>query len=339
MGYDYAPPFETGLLKVSDVHTLHLGESRWESCDLPPWWPGSWMRCKESWVFQSREIQSCPPGSARGRKIYSKRELVDNTTWDLVSDIERLREHLEIERWHVFGGSWGSTLALAYAQTHPEHVKTLVLRGMFVGSKSETLWLFQDGASHIFPEAWDDFCSLIPEAERGDLVSAYNKRLTSSDEETRLAAAKAWATWESSTVQLRVDPGQFALANSPTAANAMARIECHYFINDCFMREGQLLEDEAINRVRHIPIILVHGRYDICCPPSTAQALKKRSSWSRPQTNSLICRLGLGWHGNIKDVERFPGVRVTVECMIWHVGLIPVEKTIRGLYFDQLFSV
>jgi len=175
----------------------------------------------------------------------------------------------------VFGGSWGSTLSLAYAESHPDRVKTLVLRGIFVLRKSELRFFYQDGASHLFPEAWDEFIAPIPEAERRDMLLAYHAQLNSVDEETRIKAAKAWSKWEMSTSRLYVDPEYITRAEDDTFANAFARIENHYFVNEGFMREGQLLERQEIDKIRHIPTIVVQGRYDVICPATTAYALKK----------------------------------------------------------------
>jgi len=175
----------------------------------------------------------------------------------------------------VFGGSWGSTLSLAYAQSHPDRVKSLVLRGIFTLRKSELRFFYQEGTSHLFPEAWDEFIAPIPESERHDMVLAYHAQLNSTDDETRLRAAKAWSKWEMSTSKLYVDPLHVAEAEKDDFANAFARIENHYFINDGWMRDGQLLEKQEIDKIRHIPCITVQGRYDVVCPATTAYALKK----------------------------------------------------------------
>lgn len=199
--------------------------------------------------------------------------LEHNTTWDLVSDIEILRTALRIKRWQVFGGSWGSTLALAYAETHPDRVTELILRGIFLGRRHEIAWLFQDGTSRIFPEAWQHFVEPIPRAERADLLSAYHRRLTGDDPDLRLKAAKAWSRWEGSTSQLVPTPEVVAAFGADDMALAVARIECHYFINGCFMKEGQLLEN--VGKVRRIPAVLVHGRYDALCLVQTAWELSR----------------------------------------------------------------
>jgi proline iminopeptidase len=196
-------------------------------------------------------------------------ELRENTTWDLVSDIEKLRTHLRISKWMVFGGSWGSTLALAYAQTHPSAVSHMVLRGIFLCRKSEIKWFYQEGASWIFPDVWQKYLEPIPVSERGDLVSAFYRRLTSDDEQTRLEAAKAWSGWEGATVHLQPDPLTYLKFTGDQMAVALARIECHYFTNGCWFRnENQLLED--VDRIRHIPTVLIHGRYDVVCPIKNA---------------------------------------------------------------------
>jgi len=201
--------------------------------------------------------------------------LEDNTTWDLVKDTEKLREELKVEKWHVFGGSWGSTLSLAYAQSHPDRVKSLTLRGIFTLRKSELNFFYQNGASHLFPEAWEEYVAPIPESERHDMVLAYHAQLNAVDDETRLKAAKAWSKYEMATSKLYVDPQKVAEADNDDFANAFARIENHYFINSGFMRDGQLLDKQEIDKIRHIPCIVVQGRYDVVCPATTAYALKK----------------------------------------------------------------
>ncbi|KAL4062746.1 Alpha/Beta hydrolase protein [Scleroderma yunnanense] len=197
-----------------------------------------------------------------------------NTTWDLVDDIECLREQLSIEKWHVFGGSWGSTLALAYAQTYPERVRSLVLRGIFTLRKSEIRFFYQDGASHLFPEEWSRYVDPVEPAQRNDLVNAYHSLLNSPDEKVRLRAARAWSRWEMATSRLFVSQDLLEKAESDDFALAFSRIENHYFVNEGFMRDGQLLEEQSIEKIRHIPMIIVQGRYDVVCPATTAWALK-----------------------------------------------------------------
>ena len=209
-------------------------------------------------------------------------DLVDNTTWDLVADIEALREHLGISRWQVFGGSWGSTLALAYAQAHPGRATELVLRGIFMLRRWELEWFYQEGASRLYPEAWDQYLQAIPEVERADLISAYHRRLTSHSEATRLAAARAWSVWEASTSLLLPDEAFIDGHKDAHFALSFARIESHYFVHGGFFDvEDQLLRDA--HRLHGIPGVIVHGRYDVVCPVQNAWDLHKAWPESRLQ--------------------------------------------------------
>jgi len=200
-------------------------------------------------------------------------DLTDNTTWDLVADCERIRVKLGIERWLVFGGSWGSTLALAYAETHPERVLALVVRGVFLCRDAEINWFYQEGANWVFPDWWEDFLAPIPEAERGDLLHAYHRRLTGTDELARMAAAKAWSIWEGRTATLLANPDVQAHFADPHVALCLARIECHYFVHQAFLRPDQLLHDA--HRLAGIPGVIVQGRYDIICPLRSAWDLHR----------------------------------------------------------------
>ncbi|MCC6440911.1 MAG: prolyl aminopeptidase, partial [Rhodanobacteraceae bacterium] len=201
-------------------------------------------------------------------------ELVENTTWELVADMERLREHLGIDRWQVFGGSWGSTLALSYAQTHPQRVSELVLRGIFMLRRWELEWFYQKGCDAIFPDAWETYLAQIPEVERGDLISAYYRRLTSPDPAIRLSAAKAWSVWEASTSYLLQDAGQIQGNAVDEFALAFARIECHYFVHGGFFEaDDQLLRNAS--RLKDIPAVIVQGRYDVVCPTRSAWDLHR----------------------------------------------------------------
>jgi len=198
--------------------------------------------------------------------------LEDNTTWHLVDDIERLREHLGIESWVVFGGSWGSTLALAYGETHPARCRALVLRGIFLCRRKELIWFYQQGADAIYPDLFETYIAEIPEAERDDVIAAYYKRLTSDDEDVRLSAARAWSVWEGSTSKLIPDPDSIARFDEPHLALSLARIECHYFVNGAFFETDNWLI-ENVDRIRHIPAVIVQGRYDVVCPIMSAWAL------------------------------------------------------------------
>lgn len=199
--------------------------------------------------------------------------LEENTTWHLVADMERLRTHLGIGRWLVFGGSWGSALSLAYAQRHPDRVTHLVLRGIFLLRPFELYWFYQEGASLLFPDRWESYLAPIPEDERDDLIAAYSERLNSTDPEVMTAAARAWAQWEGSTISLRPRADLIELFGERDFSTAFARIENHYFVNEGFFDEDQLLRD--VDRIRHIPAVIVQGRYDICTPAATAWDLHK----------------------------------------------------------------
>ena len=209
--------------------------------------------------------------------------LENNTTWDLVSDIENLRKKLSIEKWLVFGGSWGSTLSLAYAQAHPKSVSELVLRGIFLLRKEELHWFYQDGASRIFPEAWSGFLDIIDEDKRGNLMNAYHEIFKSTDKEKRLKAAVAWSKWEAATSSLSYKPSLVEEFSDPEFALAFALIENHYFINKgWFDTENQLIEN--IDKIRSIPAVIVQGRYDVVCPMKTAWELSK--AW--PEAEMII---------------------------------------------------
>jgi proline iminopeptidase len=207
-------------------------------------------------------------------------ELKENTTWDLVADMEKLREHLGVSQWIVFGGSWGSTLSLLYAETHPDRVKGLILRGIFLCRKREIGWFYQDGASFIYPDVWESYRNAIPPEEREDFVSAYYRRLTSSDRQVRLAAARAWSQWEGATSRLVPDRQMVDLFGADAFAEAFARIECHYFYHGIWLRnDNQILED--VYRIRHIPCEIIHGRYDVVCPVENAWELHRAWPESR----------------------------------------------------------
>lgn len=277
----FYPPieaFDAGFLQVSPVHRVYYeqsGNPRGKPVVFLHGGPGGGtnprMRCffdpaaYRIVLFDQRGCGKSTPHAC----------LEDNTTWALVADMERLRVHLGIERWMLFGGSWGSSLALAYAETHPERVSELVLRGIFTLRRRELRWFYQEGASALFPDAWEDYLAPIPEAERGDLIAAYHRRLTSEDPAVRLAAARAWSVWEARTSHLLVDEEQVQTFDAEAFALAFARIECHYFVNrGFFARDAQLLED--VHRIRHLPGVIVQGRYDVVCPMETAWELHRR---------------------------------------------------------------
>ncbi|MBA3920634.1 MAG: prolyl aminopeptidase [Nostocaceae cyanobacterium] len=275
----YSPidPYNSGSLKVSDLHTIHFEESgnpQGSPIVLLHGGPGG--GCPplyrqyfnpEKWRLVMFDQRGCGQSTPHA-------ELRENTTWDLVSDIEKLRDYLGIEKWVVFGGSWGSTLALAYSQTHSAQCQGLILRGIFMLRQKELRWFYQEGASYIFPDAWEEYLKPIPVDERDDLLVAYYQRLTSPDTEIRLAAARAWSIWEASTSRLFPDPELMQKFGEDEFAAAFARIECHYFINKGFFEpEEQLLLN--VDRIRHIPAVIVQGRYDVVCPPISAWELHR----------------------------------------------------------------
>ncbi|MNF37300.1 Proline iminopeptidase [compost metagenome] len=206
-----------------------------------------------------------------------------NTTWDLVADMERIREHLGIDKWVLFGGSWGSTLSLAYAQTHPERVHALILRGIFLCRPQEIRWFYQEGASRLFPDYWEDYLAPIPQEERHDLVDAFYRRLAGADQIAQMHAAKAWSIWEGRTATLRPNGHVVERFSEPQRALSIARIECHYFINNAFLEEDQLLRD--MHKIAHIPGVIVHGRYDVVCPLDNAWALHQ--TWPNCELNII----------------------------------------------------
>jgi len=276
--YPPIEPYDGGMLKVSQLHTLYYEQSG--NKDGAPvvflhGGPGGGTDPKDRSFFNPEKYRIVLFDQRGSGKSIPSACIEENTTWDLVKDVERIREHLGIDKWHVFGGSWGSTLSLAYAQSHPDRVKSLVLRGIFTLRESELRFFYQEGASFIFPDAWEGYLEPIPEAERGDLILAYHAQLNCADDEVRKRAAKAWSRWEMATSKLFVDPAYIEKAEGDDWANAFARIENHYFVNTGFMREGQLLEKEEIDKIRRIPCVIVQGRYDVVCPIKTAWDLKK----------------------------------------------------------------
>jgi len=275
--YPAIEPFESSNLKVSNLHTIY-----WEQSGNPDGEPVLFVHGGPGGGTEPGHRRFFDPSAYRiilfdqrgCGKSTPHAELRENTTWDLVADMERLRERLCIERWHVFGGSWGSTLALAYAITHAARVASLTLRGIFLVRRQELQWFYQHGCSEIYPDAFEGFLDPIPAAERGDLISAYHKRLTSSDAQTRTRAARAWSVWEAATSKLLPDPRLKAHHDENAFAEAFARIECHYFVNRGFFPSDDFLLESA-HTLKSIPGVIVQGRYDVVCPPVTAFALHK----------------------------------------------------------------
>lgn len=273
--YPEIEPYNSGHLKVSELHNIYfeeVGNPQGKPVVFVHGGPGGGVDAGMRRFFDPKVWRIVLFDQRGCGKSLPFSELKDNTTWDLVSDMEKIREHLKIKEWTVFGGSWGSTLALAYAITHVEKVKGLILRGIFLLRKKEIDWFYQEGASYIFPDVWAKYLDAIPQNERHDLVTAYHKRLTSSDKEVRTKAAKAWSIWEGSTSKLFMDPNFIERFAGDEFADAFARIECHYFVNKGFFKSDNWII-ENISKIRHIPAWIVQGRYDVVCPATSAYEL------------------------------------------------------------------
>lgn len=276
-------PYRTGYLPVSDLHTLYYEESgnpQGQPVVFLHGGPGGGTVPLYRQFFDPEAYRIILFDQRGCGKSTPHAELTDNSTWELVADIEKLRHHLGIERWGVFGGSWGSTLALAYAIHHPEPVTFMILRGIFLCRQFEIQWFYQEGTSLLYPDEWEKYLAPIPTTEHHDLVSAYYQRLTSTDEATRLEAALAWSGWEAATSRLLPDPNLMGRFEDPHLALPFARIECHYFINRIFMPSDDYLLNQ-IDKIRHIPGSIIQGRYDVVCPPKTAWDLHK--AWPEAQ--------------------------------------------------------
>lgn len=275
--YPEIEPYSTGFLKVTELHTLYfeeVGNPRGRPVVFLHGGPGGGIIPNYRRYFNPEKWRVILFDQRGCGKSTPFAELRENTTWDLVADIEKLREHLSISKWAVFGGSWGSTLALAYSITHPSVCTELFLRGIFLLRKKEIDWFYQEGCSKIFPDAWEDYIKPIPLDERHDFVQAFYKRLTSDNPKTRKAAARAWSVWEGSTSKLIPDTDVVARFGEDEFADAFARIECHYFMNKGFFSEDNYLINN-VDKIRHIPTTIVQGRYDVVCPPESAWELHR----------------------------------------------------------------
>lgn len=281
--YPEISPYRRGRLRVSDLHEIY-----YEECGNPAGKPALVLHGGPGGGISPFLRQGHDPAKYR-IILFDQRgcgqstphaSLVDNTTWHLVADIEALRQHLGVERWQVVGGSWGSTLALSYALRHPDRVTELVLRGIFTIRKSEIDWFYQEGADQIFPDAWENYLSVIPAEERGNLVAAYYRRLTGPDDAERQKAARAWSLWEGVTLSLLPNPVREKAFAEDHYAAAMAAIECHYFVNGAFFdHDGWIIANAG--RLREIPAVLIQGRYDVCTPARTAWDLHR--AWHEAQ--------------------------------------------------------
>jgi proline iminopeptidase len=310
--YPEVEPFRTGRLQVSPLHEIYFEESgnpNGKPVVFLHGGPGGGTEPKHRRYFDPaayRIVLLDQRGCGQSTPFAS---LEANTTWDLVSDVEKVRTELGIEKWMVFGGSWGSTLALAYAETHPERVTELVLRGIFLLRKEEIRWFYQEGASFIYPDAWEQYVGHIPAEERGDLVSAFYKRLTSGDAAVQSAAAKVWSVWEGSTSCLIPNTDLIARTSGDEFALAFARIESHYFINEGWFTGGrELLAKANVEKLRSIPGVIVQGRYDIVCPAKSAWDLHR--AWPEadlrivPDAGHAASEVGIV-HELIRATDRF----------------------------------
>ncbi len=274
--YPPIEPYQAGLLDVGDGHRVY-----WELCGTPGarpavvlhGGPGAALSPNLRRLFDPSRYQVLLFDQRGCGRSTPNASLDANTTWHLVGDIERLRVMAGVDRWSVLGGSWGSTLALAYAETHPQRVTDLVLRGIFTVRREEIAWYYQEGASWLFPDLWEDFQAPIPVEERTDMVAAYRRRLVADDPVVRLEAARAWSLWEGQTITLLPNPALRDLFGQDEYALAFARIENHYFVHDAFLEPGQLIRD--VHRIRHIPAVMVQGRYDLATPMRTAWELHR----------------------------------------------------------------
>ncbi|WP_338245055.1 prolyl aminopeptidase [Aurantiacibacter hainanensis] len=274
--YPPIEPFDSGMLEVGEGHSLYwerVGTKGAKPAVMLHGGPGGGISedHRRQWDPDLYDVLLFDQRGCGKSKPFA--EIENNDTWRIVEDMERLREMCGFDSWQVFGGSWGATLALAYAQTHPEPTSELVLRGVFLGRQKEKSWLYGYGASEIMAEQWDAFTGLIPEAERGNLVKAYHDRLTSDDEETRLAAVREWSLWEGNVATLLPNEELLDSFADPSKAVPFARICARFFLEDFFLEEGQLLAGAP--RLQGIPGIIVQGRHDICTPPVSAWDLKK----------------------------------------------------------------
>jgi len=284
--YPVIEPYRSGMLRVAPEHEIYF-----EECGNPQGKPvvfvhggpgaGSDVRARRFFDPDAYRIVLFDQRGCGRSKPHAS--LVDNTTWHLVADMEALRSHLNIDTWQVFGGSWGSTLALAYSQSHPDRVTEIVLRGIFMLRKWELQWFYQEGASGLFPDRFEHYRSVIPESERHDYITAFYKRLTSANREEMIKAARAWSVWEAATSFLNVNNEMIDRWDTEDFAIAIARIECHYFVNKGFFEtDDQLLRN--VGRIRDIPCTIVQGRYDVVCPMQSAWDLHK--AW--PEANLKI---------------------------------------------------
>lgn len=309
--YPVIEPYQSGMLDVGDGHKVYyerVGTPGATPAVFLHGGPGAGISKKHRQLFDPARYDVLLFDQRGCGRSTPHAELRANTTWHLVADVERLRKLVGVESWLVFGGSWGSTLSLAYAESHPDRVSALVVRGIFPATRGAVDWLYKFGASQIFPDEWEKFLAPIAVDERGDLVGAYNRVLTGRDHRAQLEAAKAWSSWEAATITLLPDPSLAAVFGRDDFAIAIARIENHYFHHDCWLDADQLLNDA--DRLRDIPGVIVHGRYDIACPARHAWDLHQR--WPEADLQ-LVSGAGHAFtepgvlHALIEATDRFAG--------------------------------
>lgn len=274
--YPHIEPFNSGMLKVSDIHQIYYeqsGNPNGKPVLFIHGGPGAGTNPMQRRFFNPHTYHIILVDQRGCGKSIPHAAIEDNNTQLLIQDFEQLRQLLKIDKWLLFGGSWGSTLGLLYAEAHPEHITGLILRGIFLGLIEDLLWMYHHGSSEIFPEAWDEFVSIIPENERYNMIAAYHKRLTSEDKSIQQSAAIAWSKWEASISNLIINNAQIEKFSEPKFSLAFARIENHFFTNNFFLRHNQLIEDTY--KIAEIPTVIIHGRYDICCPMREAWQLKQ----------------------------------------------------------------
>ena len=296
--YPKIEPFHSGMLKVSNLHEIYYeqsGNPNGKPVLFIHGGPGGGTNPLHRRFFDPEVYHIILVDQRGAGKSLPHAEIRENTTQLLIQDFEKLRELLNIKKWLLFGGSWGVTLGVAYAEAHPECVTGLILRGVFLGLIEDLRWMYQHGASEIFPEAWAEYLAVIPEDERYNMIAAYHKRLTSQDKKIQQQAAIAWSKWEGSISSLFIDTAQIAKFSEDNFSLAFACIENHYFTNNFFLRHNQLIEDAY--KIKHIPTIMVHGRYDICCPMRGAwqlkQALPNASLIVVPDAGHALTEIGI----------------------------------------------
>ncbi|MVA99652.1 prolyl aminopeptidase [Nitratireductor sp. CAU 1489] len=280
--YPEIEPFETGRLDVGDGHVIYwerAGTRGAKPAVFLHGGPGGGIAPAHRRLFDPARYDVLLFDQRGCGRSTPHASIEANTTWHLVADIERLRAMVGVEKWQVFGGSWGSTLALAYAEAHPGRVSELVLRGIYLLTRAELSWYYQFGVSEMFPDKWERFVAPIPPAERADMMGAYRRRLTGADRAAQIETAKAWSLWEGETITLLPEPSTSGKFGENDFALAFARIENHYFVHNGWLEEGQLLRDAG--RLADIPGVIVHGRYDMPCPAKNAWALHK--AWPRAE--------------------------------------------------------